>query len=216
MARGLSCSAGWNPWRSPHRRRYPSLDMAERQAGNMQREAGWAKTYTAAIARKPRERSAPPGPGARSTQSRAELTRPFRAMLQGSRLALALSRRSLDTPARHGVSDLASDLVERLPDLEADRRRALAARQGHPGRIEGFPRAFLWHPVDPGRAPARGARHLAVDCDGALDDDRSLLDIGLAAAVEILALLLRKEEAPENFLGRGGGCPEQEQECDRK
>src|SRR5216117_162673 len=150
----------------------------------------------------------PPGRGARSARSHADRTPTLLSARMASRLALALSRRSLDTPACDGISDLAADLVERLPDLEAHTRRALAAGQGHSGRIERFPRAFLRNPVDPGRAPARGARHLAVDRDGALDDDRSLLDIGLAATVEILALLLRKEEAPENFLTRGGACPE--------
>src|SRR5207302_1319187 len=90
---------------------------------------------------------------------------PSHAMPGSSRLALAFLGRSRDSAACGGISDLAADLVERLPDLEGDRRRALAAGQGHPGRIEGFPRALLWNSVDPGRAPARGAAHLAVDRD---------------------------------------------------
>jgi len=122
-------------------------------------------------------------------------------MLGSSRRALALSRRSHDA-ACDGVLDFAADLVERLPDLEVDRRRALAAGQGHSGRIGRLSRALLWNSVDPGRAPAGGARHLAVDRDGALDDYSGLPDVCLAAAVEILALLLGKEEAPEILLGR--------------
>src|SRR5438552_18117716 len=133
-----------------------------------------------------------------------------------SRLALAFPGRSRDSAACGGISDLATDLVERLPDLEADRRRALAAGQGHPGRIGRFPRALPWNPVDPGRAPARGARHLAVDRDGALDDHGGLLDVGLAAAVQVLALLLGEEEAPENLLGRGGAGRKSEQESYEK
>src|SRR5439155_11298907 len=128
---------------------------------------------------------------------------------------LALSRGSHDA-ARDGVLDLAADLVERLPDLEVDRRRALAAGQGHSGRIGGFPRALLRNSVDPSRAPARGARHLAVDRDGALDDYGGLPDVCLAAAVEVLALLLGEEEAPENLLGRGGAGRKSEQESYEK
>src|SRR5438477_13122797 len=105
-----------------------------------------------------------------------------------SRLALAFPGRSRDSAACGGIPDLAADLVERLPDLEGDRRRALAAGQGHSGRIEGITRALLWNPVDPGRAPARGARHLAVDRDAALDADRVLLADGLAAPDQALAL----------------------------
>src|SRR5216117_3020448 len=143
-------------------------------------------------------------PGARSAQSRAGPALTLHCARGASRLALAFSGRSCDSSVYGGIPDLAADLVEGLPDLEADRRRALAAGQGHPGRIARFPRVVLWNPVDPSGAPARGARHLAVDRDEALDDHGGLLDVGLAAAVEVLALLLRKEKAPENFLGRGG------------
>src|SRR5258706_581560 len=95
-------------------------------------------------------------------------------------------------------------------------KRALAGGQGHSGGIDGFSRALLWNPVDPGRAPARRARNLAVDRDGALDDHRSFLDVGLATAVEVLALLLGKEEASENFLARDGGRRQCQQACYEK
>jgi hypothetical protein len=57
---------------------------------------------------------------------------------------------------------------------------------------------------------------LAVDRDRALDDNRGFLDVGLAAAVEVLALLLREEEAPEILLG--GDLPRRgsEQKCHRE
>src|SRR4029077_2445273 len=134
-------------------------------------------------------------------------------MPRTSRFALAFSGRGHDAPAGDRVSDLAADPVERLPDLEVDRRRALAGGQGHSGRVGRFLHALLWNSVDPGRAPARGARHLTVDRDGALDDDRSFLDVGLAAAVEVLALLLGEEEAPEILLG--GDLPGRDSEQKR-
>src|SRR5439155_1737045 len=81
-------------------------------------------------------------------------------MLGSSRRALALSRRSHDA-ACDGVLDFAADLVERLPDLEVDRRRALAAGQGQAGLSTLTEIKSTWHSarrrgcsvVAPGVAP---------------------------------------------------------------
>src|SRR5215471_2110779 len=150
--------------------------------------------------------------GRRSGQNHAgSACAPSRTECASSLAAIAHGR-SGHVPVLRGILELSSGSVEALADLEVDRRFAFSAWHGHSRGVRRFSRGLLRDAVDPNGVLAVRARHLTVDRDEAVGRDRRFLDVGLAAAVEVLPLLGREEQSSEIVHGDGGidpACHEQ-------